>query len=674
MKRILFIFSLALVALVAACQQGPSTTPTPTPGASKPSVIIVSPASNSTVQSGAAVTVQSTSTDTEGVVLVELIVDRATIQNSPTPNGQPQQQFSVIQTWTATTPGTHTITVRATNSRLGTGEASITVNVEQQIAQATATLVINPTPVISTATAVAPSVTPVVPPTPRQPTPSGPSTCTLASTFINDITIPDGTVIAPGGSFVKTWAIRNSGTCSWGGGYNAVFVGGLPMGASSPQPIPAAGPGDTINISINFIAPTTPGNYSSVWQIQASNGVLFGTRFDAVIVVPGAPTARPPTAVPPTARPPLGCNGTPVFSSFTANPQTINPGQITTLNWGAVSNASAVYLTSPSGTQGVGTPGGVQVQPGQTTTYTLTAYCNNVPAQLQVTVNVTGGGVGCNGTPVFNGFFANPQTINVGQTTTLNWGLVQNASAVYLQLPDRTEGVASPASRQVRPGVTTTYKLIAYCGNNQASISTTVNVNGGCSGSPQFNGFTANPGTINKGQTSVLSWGVVTNATSVILETPNGNSGVGTPGQITVQPQSTTKYRLIAYCNNTQNSIGVTVTVNQPQPSPTPPPPTQQPNTQVRSIRLEQSGNQEYRLSINYYWNGQNSPARMQAIGINKDGLTVTNQPTADVAPGAFRSSVLKIKVHGNRTVVKFQACIVGRNGNELACNQVNVP
>ncbi len=663
MKRVLFILSLALFASITACQQGPAGTPTPTPGANKPNVVIVSPASNATVQTGDVVSVQSTSVDTEGIVLVELLVDGASVQNSPTPNGQPQQQFSVIQNWTATTPGTHTLTVKATNARLGAGEASITLNVAQKIAQATQTLVINPTEAIATGTPIVATTTPGAPPTA-----SGPTTCTLASTFISDVTIPDGTTVAPGGSFVKTWAIQNAGTCSWGGGYNAVLVGGLPFGASSPQPIPAAGPGDIINVSITMVAPTTPGPASSVWQLQASNGVVFGTRFDAVINVPGAPTPRPPTSIPPTAIPPSGCSGTPQFSSFVANPSTINAGQLTTLSWGAVTNASAVYLTSPSGTQGVGTPGSVQVQPSQTTTYTLTAYCNNIPAQVQVTVTVSGSSGGCSGTPVFNGFYANPQTINAGQETTLTWGLVQNASAVYLQLPSRSEGVASPASRVVKPSTTTTYSLVAYCGNNQASVSVTVNVNGGCSGTPVFHGFTANPSTINKGQSSVLSWGIVTNATSVILETPQGNSGVTTPNQLTVSPQSTTKYRLIAYCYNTSTALGVTVTVNNPQPPTATPPPTPQPNTQIRSIKAETSGNQQYRVSVNYYWNGQDAPARMQVVGINKDGKVVTNTATADVASGAFRNSVLKISVNGNRSVREFQACIFGRSGSELVC------
>lgn len=667
MKRILLFLSISLLAMVAACQQGPSGTPTPTPGASKPNVVIVSPASNSTVQSGASVQVQSTSADPEGIVLVELVVDGQTLQNSPTPNGQPQPQFSVIQNWTATTAGTHTITVRATNSRLGTGEASITINVATSIAEATQTLV------ILTGTPAPATATPRIPATPSNPTPSGPATCTLASTFISDVTIPDGTVVAPGGAFVKTWAIRNSGTCSWGGGYTAVLVGGQAFGASSPQPIPAAGPGDTINISINMFAPSSPGPASSVWQIQASNGVVFGTKFDAVINVPGAPTPKPPpTRIPPTPIPPSGCNGTPVMSSFTANPQTINAGQIATLSWGAVQNANAVYFTSPSGTQGVGTPGSLQVQPSQTTIYTLTAYCNNVPNQIQVTVNVSNSGGVCNGnnTPVFNGFYANPQTINAGQEATLSWGLVQYATAVYLQFPDRSEGVASPGSRTVKPGQTTTYSLVAYCGNNRASISLTVNVNGGCSGNPNFNGFSANPSTITKGQSSILRWGLVTNATSVVLKTPQGNSGVATPGQITVKPGSTTTYTLVAYCGNNSVNQSVTVTVNNPQPptpTPTPPPPNKILNIQVQ----RRDNNTMIRMRVTYFWNGQASPAHIQGVGL-RNGNVNTNTASAPIVAGSNQQVVLDVK--GGLKIDQVNVCIIGNNGTELVCGHAPTP
>lgn len=661
-SRLLTVLVVALALAATACQAGqaPATNATPTP--SKPTVVINSPPSNTQVQNGQATQIQSTSVDREGIVLVELIVDGQTVQSSPTPNGQPQTQFSVIQSWTPSADGAHTVTVRATNAHLVTAEASISVTVGSQVAllTPTATLVVT-TPTIPTATALAPTAVP--------PTAAPPPTCTLASTFISDVTIPDGTVVAPGSTFVKTWAIQNSGTCNWGGGYNAVLVGGESFNAASPQPIPAASPGNIINISITMVAPTAPGTHSSIWQIQASNGVLFGTKFDAVINVPGAPTARPPTPIPPTAQP-SGCVGTPVFSSFTANPLTIAPGQISTLSWGHVSNANAVYLTSPSGTQGVGTPGNLQVQPSTTTTYSLTAYCGNTPAQLQLTITVQGGGGGCSGTPVFNGFYANPSTISAGQQSTLSWGLVQNANAVFLQLPDRTDAVGTPGSRAVKPDRTRTYTLVAYCGSNQVSISTTVNVNTGCVGVPVFNGFSANPGTIQRGQSSTLSWGFVANATSVTLQTPDGSSGVATPGNLVVSPKRSQTYTLVAYCQNRSASLSVTVNVNNPSPTPTPPPPVNQ--NRINNIDVAKNGAKKWRLTVNYFWNGDAPPARIEAYGTANGNAVVTNRPSQGIIAGFTKFVILEVQQKGNLAPNRFTVCMVGRGNNELVCRNWN--
>ena len=104
-KSFSLILLVALAVVAAACQSGQPGLATSTPAATKPTVIIVAPPSNATVQTGNEVKIQSTSTDAQGVVLVELLVDGQTVQNSPTPNGQPQQQFSVIQTWTRLNSG-----------------------------------------------------------------------------------------------------------------------------------------------------------------------------------------------------------------------------------------------------------------------------------------------------------------------------------------------------------------------------------------------------------------------------------------------------------------------------------------------------------------------------------------------------------------------------------------
>jgi hypothetical protein len=131
--RVLTLIGLvSAFGLLWACG-GPSTpaapsTPTSAAQLGGTVVIINSPASNSDFESGAQVTVKSTSTSGNGVVLVELIADGRVVQSSPTPNGQPQTQFSVLQIWQAI-PGKHTLTVRATDARANTADAAIVVNV-----------------------------------------------------------------------------------------------------------------------------------------------------------------------------------------------------------------------------------------------------------------------------------------------------------------------------------------------------------------------------------------------------------------------------------------------------------------------------------------------------------------------------------------------------------------
>ncbi len=92
--------------------------------------------------------------------------------------------------------------------------------------------------------------------------------------FVKDITIPDGSQITPGAAFTKTWRLRNAGACTWSG-YTLVFDSGDLMGATSPQTIGSVAPGQEVDLSVNFTAPTSSGSYRSYWRIRNSSGVLI---------------------------------------------------------------------------------------------------------------------------------------------------------------------------------------------------------------------------------------------------------------------------------------------------------------------------------------------------------------------------------------------------------------
>lgn len=127
--------------------------------------------------------------------------------------------------------------------------------------------------------------------------------------FVNDVTIPDNTPMAPGQAFTKTWRVRNSGSCAWEAGFKFVFVGGDAMGGAT-YTLPSAVPVNTeIDISIAMVAPTNKsGAIRGNWRMQTAAGQFFGDEVYVIIVVgnatltPTNTTAAPTnTSVPPTA-------------------------------------------------------------------------------------------------------------------------------------------------------------------------------------------------------------------------------------------------------------------------------------------------------------------------------------------------------------------------------------
>ncbi len=134
----------------------------------------------------------------------------------------------------------------------------------------TATPLITFTPTVtstSTATATATvTATSTVPPVP----------CNQAS-FITDVTIPDGTSLVAGQGFVKTWRVKNNGSCNWTTGYSIYFVNGNALGGPASAAFPATvKPGQSMDISVPMVAPGNTGDFSGNWMLKAPNGSVFG--------------------------------------------------------------------------------------------------------------------------------------------------------------------------------------------------------------------------------------------------------------------------------------------------------------------------------------------------------------------------------------------------------------
>jgi hypothetical protein len=107
--------------------------------------------------------------------------------------------------------------------------------------------------------------------------PSTPTPLCDIGAFVADVTVPDGTKFNPNTPFIKTWRLKNVGTCTWTTSYAAVFDSGSQMGAPSAQNLTQnVPPGSTVDISINMTAPATNGSYQSNWKLRNASGVIFG--------------------------------------------------------------------------------------------------------------------------------------------------------------------------------------------------------------------------------------------------------------------------------------------------------------------------------------------------------------------------------------------------------------
>lgn len=133
------------------------------------------------------------------------------------------------------------------------------------------------------------------------------SSCDIGS-FVKDVTIPDGTVIAAGSKFTKTWEIKNVGTCTWGPTYTVVFFGGEQMAAQSSYTFTTENvePGENVEISIEMTAPTKTGTFTGYWILRNALGQNFlvdGGSFYVQIVVGGTSTPGPSNTPGPTNTP-----------------------------------------------------------------------------------------------------------------------------------------------------------------------------------------------------------------------------------------------------------------------------------------------------------------------------------------------------------------------------------
>lgn len=129
------------------------------------------------------------------------------------------------------------------------------------------------------------SPSPTTSPTEAFRLPSPTPVCEDGLRFLADITVPDGTIVAPGESIDKQWQVENSGSCNWNERYSLRRISGPPLDTPDEQALYPARSGAQAVIRILLVAPAEPGSYRSAWQAYNPLGEPFGDPIYVEILV-----------------------------------------------------------------------------------------------------------------------------------------------------------------------------------------------------------------------------------------------------------------------------------------------------------------------------------------------------------------------------------------------------
>ena len=158
--------------------------------------------------------------------------------------------------------------------------------------------------------------------------PVRPGSCEYDASLQENLSTYDGTAMAPGTPFAHTWRVLNSGTCPWDPGTTMFFDSGTLTGIVNSVNVPARPPDATADVTVGFMAPDTPGEYTSFWKMRMANGEVLESVYAVRITVatdqpPATAVSDPPTATvaPAATTPPVVApTPTPIPVAPTAEP------------------------------------------------------------------------------------------------------------------------------------------------------------------------------------------------------------------------------------------------------------------------------------------------------------------------------------------------------------------
>ncbi|GGX14257.1 hypothetical protein [Aquimarina muelleri] len=235
---------------------------------------------------------------------------------------------------------------------------------------------------------------------------------------------------------------------------------------------------------------------------------------------------------------------------YSANPVEINSGAISKLSW--ATNAAARVTLLPGDFSSIKVNDSVDVTPGITTTYTLTAYGEGPNISKQVTIQIS--------PPEIVNFDSNEKMVNAGDTITLLWD-VKYADTIAIS-PGNYNDLSAEGTKDVQIWENTTFIITATNKGNQTSVKTVpITIN-----PVSITNFKATPDYgARLGESIELSWDVKSAVSAsiqygTIHKVEQNNLA---DGRLTIVPNTGIAYSLIA-----QNALGSEMTSLQLLPLP----------------------------------------------------------------------------------------------------------
>lgn len=99
-------------------------------------------------------------------------------------------------------------------------------------------------------------------------------------------TPPDESKVPAGKKFKITWTVQNAGTTTWDETYVFRFYAGQQFATQDAYPVTkSVAPTKNYDLTVDAVAPTTPGTYDSIWVLQRPDGKNMPEAFYITLTV-----------------------------------------------------------------------------------------------------------------------------------------------------------------------------------------------------------------------------------------------------------------------------------------------------------------------------------------------------------------------------------------------------